>query len=210
MRILFEVIRLYIKLLFGKGIKRSYSQFGEDIFVWYLLRKKKGFYVDVGAYHPALYSNTYAFYKNGWNGIAIDPNPFCKKLFYWIRPRDKFINSAVGNGGEVLYYQYSDAAYNSFTADVSVKNKNIKLINKTLIPTKSLSKLLHGIEDIDFMNIDVEGMEIDVLKSYDWKIKPKVVAVEGDVENKVHKFLLDKHYALKAIMGVTMIFELNS
>src|SRR3569623_976818 len=114
MQLFGEIVRSKLKLLLGKGIKRSYSQFGEDAIVQKILKKKNGTYVDIGAYHPDLYSNTYAFYKRGWRGYAIDPNPRSKFLFRWFRPRDELIHSAVGEKGIKKYYEYSDPAYNSF------------------------------------------------------------------------------------------------
>ena len=193
-------------MLFGKGIKKSYSQFGEDIIVQNLLRQRKGVYVDVGAYHPILYSNTYAFYKNGWSGIVIDPNPFCGELFRWFRSKDKFINAAVGSSDEGVYYQYSDGAYNSLNP-AQCNNKNIRLISKTKVPIRPLSDLLRGIKSIDFMNVDVERMDADVLKSYNWEIKPTVIAVEGVFGDEIYKFLSDKKYILRVTIGLTMVFE---
>ena len=71
-----DFAKTLLKLVLGRGTFRSYSQFGEDALVNSLFRNKKyGIYVDVGAYHPILYSNTYALYRRGWRGFAIDPNP---------------------------------------------------------------------------------------------------------------------------------------
>lgn len=210
MRTLFEILKSHSKLLLGMGTRKSYSQFGEDIFVWHLLRKKKGVYVDVGAYHPILYSNTYSFYKSGWRGVVIDPNPLCEELFRWFRPEDTFINAAVGaKSGEGAYYQYSDGAYNSLNPTLH-GNKNIKLLKKTSVPIKPLSELLREVEHIDFMNIDAEGMDTEVLTSHNWAVKPTVVAVEGNLGGETHEFLLDKGYVLKAVVGMTMIFESRS
>lgn len=208
MKTLFEIIRTHIKLFLGKGVRKSYSQFGEDMIVWHLLRQKKGVYIDVGAYHPILYSNTYAFYKNGWSGIAIDPNPLCGKIFRWFRPRDKFINAAAGVSGEGLYYQYNDSAYNSFSSTLQ-GGKNIRLIRKTTMSIRPLSELLREIKQIDFMNIDVEGMDIRVLESHNWEIKPTIIAVEGLFGGEAYKFLSKQGYILKVDIGMTMIFELR-
>lgn len=79
--------------LFGK---RSYAQSGEDVVVDAILsRQKTGFYVDIGAYHPKVFSNTYLFYKRGWRGICVEPNPEAKILFQVARPRDVFVNVGV-------------------------------------------------------------------------------------------------------------------
>ena len=86
----------YIKLdiLNGYAVK-SYSQEGEDMVLYRIFEKQKsGFYVDIGAYHPKRFSNTYFFYKRGWRGINIEPNPEAIKLFKKYRVGD--INLEMG------------------------------------------------------------------------------------------------------------------
>src|SRR5579872_3262677 len=76
----------------------SYSQFGEDMILKSIFRDKtKGFYVDVGAYHPHFISNTHYFYKRGWQGINIDPSPNCMELFRKWRKRDTNLELAVSD-----------------------------------------------------------------------------------------------------------------
>ena len=88
--------------------KRSFAQSGEDLIAWGEIQGSKtqklknakqgqmGFYVDIGAYHPKLFSNTYLFYKKGWRGICVDPNPKMGEIFAKARPRDVFLNCWVG------------------------------------------------------------------------------------------------------------------
>ena len=78
--------------------KKSYSCLGEDLIINNFFKKKKnGFYVDVGSYHPFFWNNTYLLYKNNWNGINIDLNPFSIKLFNFARNNDYNFNFAVTN-----------------------------------------------------------------------------------------------------------------
>src|ERR1039457_5849033 len=73
-----------------------FSQFGEDTFLdYYFFGRRTGFYVDVGAFHPFNISNTYIFYKRGWRGINIEPNPASFRAFLKYRPRDINLNVAV-------------------------------------------------------------------------------------------------------------------
>ena len=65
-------IKKLFNYLFHSYYLKSYSQEGEDIFLRKIFNKKKGFYVDVGCYHPLDGSNTYLLYKKGWNGINLD------------------------------------------------------------------------------------------------------------------------------------------
>src|SRR6185312_12734233 len=104
-----RILKTKIKLLLGRGVYKSYSQFGEDIVVQSLLRNvKDGIYVDVGAFDPVLYSNTYHFYKKGWHGLVIDPNPELTKRYAFLRPRDIFINCGISDkNGELTYYSFN-------------------------------------------------------------------------------------------------------
>jgi FkbM family methyltransferase len=167
-----------------------YSQCGEDAILnsifEYIIKKEKGFYIDVGAYHPYKGSNTYLFYKKGWKGINIDPNPFSIELFKKYRPGD--INLVMGiakNQGELNYHIIDEkSTMNSFSEE-NLKRLGligyVKEIKK--IPTYPLSfiadKYLPVKEKIDFLNIDAEGFEMEVLESNNWnKIYPLVIAIE--------------------------------
>ena len=72
----------------------SFSQYGEDVLLYDFLPRYRGFYIDVGAYHPWQGSNTYKLYLRGWNGITVEPNQDTATLFNRVRPRDTHL--AVG------------------------------------------------------------------------------------------------------------------
>ena len=81
----------------------SYAQEGEDrILMRYFDGRKKGFYLDVGAHHPKLYSNTYLFYNQGWNGINIDAMPGSMEIFNKQRSRDINIEAAISKNTEKI------------------------------------------------------------------------------------------------------------
>ena len=81
--------KLLLSPLYDWFGKRSYAQSGEDIIADVLLEKKrKGIYVEVGAFHPKLFSNTYLFYKRCWSVVFIEPRPEVKELFEKTRSRD--------------------------------------------------------------------------------------------------------------------------
>jgi hypothetical protein len=83
--------------------KHYYGESGEDVLLNSFCHKK-GFYIDIGAYHPARASNTYLFYKKGWRGINIDANPYSIKLFNKMRKRDININAGISDKNTVLNY----------------------------------------------------------------------------------------------------------
>lgn len=196
---LYSIARTALKHILGRGSMRSYSQFGEDAFIASLFRNKTdGYYIDVGAYHPHLYSNTYAFYKRGWRGVVIDPNPSMRTLFRVFRPRDTFINAGVGVG-ERRYHEHADGAYNDFTPGTGTR-------------LRPLRDIVHEqrIARIDLLDIDVEGMDLEVLQTHDWSVAPAVVAVESAAGSAAQAYLEEKGYELKGILGPTLVFKRRS
>lgn len=188
---------------------RSYSQFGEDKVLLELFKDKNGGrYVDVGAHHPYRYSNTYLLYKKGWHGVNIDPNPHTIALFNKARPNDENICAGVGSAGVLTYYRFSDPAVNTFTKEEAEKWKGksfLKFLGTTEVEVKPLSVLVQG--EIDILTIDAEGMDMEVLHSYDWKHSPKVIAIEG---NESEQFLIEKGYTLHKKCGASNIFVRNA
>jgi|CXWL01.1.fsa_nt_gi FkbM family methyltransferase len=189
-----SVLKTFIKLLLGRGIG---SQFGEDAFLLSRL-PDKGTYVDIGCYHPHLYSNTYKLYRRGWKGVSVDPNPDMALLWRIFRPRDRFINAAVGSGGDITYYRYRDGAYNGF------RQLDRPIKDQVHIQTIPLAGLIPP-QGIDFLNIDAEGMDMEILESHDWKTKPTVIAVEGRTSDELLK---QKGYRHLITLGETSIYSI--
>lgn len=169
--------KIYLEFILG-----SYSQNGEDLIMEKLL-PEKGYYLEIGGYHPTRLSNTYRFYKKGWRGVVVEPNPEIKTLFTIKRPRDKFINFGVGNRNGVLkYYRYLIPALNTFSKKAVEENIHFKVnqVNhiKVMAIKKFLNKYIH--KNIDLLSLDVEGWDEKILTAWDWKYKPKVICVETD------------------------------
>lgn len=214
---------LKIKTFFIGFGRKSYSQFGEDLVLSTFCRpdkKTKGFYVDIGAYHPKRFSNTYFFYKRGWSGINIDASPKSMGKFNKARKRDINLEVAVSNENSLKYINiYDESAYNTLDPkranELNIKGIGIKGARE--IRTVKLKDLLdiHLNKEIDFLSIDVEGLDLEVLKSNDWnKYNPKFILVElhfDDAEeilvSELYKFLKNKHYKLVSIIRITLLFK---
>ncbi|MFA6315443.1 MAG: FkbM family methyltransferase [Candidatus Paceibacterota bacterium] len=188
---------------------KTYSQFGEDKVLLELFKdQNKGRYVDVGAHHPYRYSNTYLLHKKGWYGVNIDPNPHTISLFNKARPHDENICNGVGSAGTLTYYQFSDPAVNTFKKNEADKWKGktfLQFLGTIDVKICPLSELVQG--EIDLLTIDAEGMDFEVLRSYDWKNYPRVLVIEGD-ESK--QFLLEKGYKLHRECGGSRIYILSN
>jgi len=186
---------------------KAYSQEGEDLILKRLFQDtKKGFYVDVGANHPSLYSNTNLLYKKGWRGLNIEPTPRKICLFNDYRKRDINIQIAISNKKQSkLFYMFEESQLNSFDYELSLsRDRPFKSI---MVKTDTLANVLqdNGVKNIHFLNIDCENHDYIVLKSNDWKkYKPLVIAIEEDDflktagETKIKKFLSKKGYQFYA------------
>lgn len=219
---------VHVKGLLTHGFSRKYyGQLGEDVVLGHIfLKEKKGFYVDVGAYHPMHYSNTYLLHKKGWTGINIDPNPSSIFLFNIHRRKDVNLNYGVGEKEENRrYFIFNHQSCNTFSSDqkdLMLKKSFIKLIKETPIRCLPLQKILdkHASgKEIDFLNVDVEGMSMEILRSLDWnKARPRVICVEDDdfdflkkddFGSEVFSFLFQRSYVLYAKIGFSCIYKLQ-
>lgn len=203
-----------------------FSQEGEDLildtFFWDI---KNGFFIDIGSYHPTRYSNTYFFYLKGWKGINIDANPGSMEAFKHMRPNDINIEQAIGTESKSLtYYMFNEAGLNGFSKILSEERDEetpYKIINKIDLPLKRLEDILDEYlpnnTTIHFMDIDVEGLDLDVLKSNNWdKYKPLMLLVETSlvsqdplgITSAIHTFLVSKNYELVAKTYRTSFYKL--
>ncbi len=205
----------------------SYSQDGEDMILksFYENQKNyKGFYVDVGAHHPVRYSNTYFFYKKGWKGINIEPTPTAIRLFNLFRSRDINLNLGVAEKpSKLTFYCFNEPALNTFSEEValSVDKKEKYFITKKLevdvLPLRDiLKKHVPPGAKIDFLTVDVEGLDFEVLKSNDWdNFSPEYLLVEGHATFEeiftydIYVYLKEKNYSIVAKTLRTLIFKHN-
>ena len=215
-----------IEHLSSRAIK-SYAQSGEDILLNFILdikklNKKNGFYIDVGALHPDIISNTRFFYKKGWHGINIDALPGSMKKFNKRRKRDINIEAVISNKNEDCdLYSFENPALNTISTEQA--NKYIatgeKFVKKIKIKTQKLQDILNKYADkferIDLMNIDVEGLDLEVLKSNDWnKYRPLFILIEcaefdldRASEFEIYDYLKSLNYKLVSKTSVNLLFQ---
>lgn len=217
------------------GIKSEtdyYSQGGEDAIISktfdYFIPIQKGFYLDIGAYHPYKHSNTYLLYKSGWNGINVDPRPGTKSLFDKIRKRDINVEAGIGSrDGQMTYYILDEnSTMNSFSKENLEKLGVFEQVKRTLeIPVftvDSLMKKYPEIKEIDYLNIDAEGFEMEILSGINFdSVAPKVISIEqndiltfADVEkSEACRLLSNKGYVPYAknilLKNVSTVFYVN-
>ncbi|MEQ8384400.1 MAG: FkbM family methyltransferase [Coleofasciculus sp. A1-SPW-01] len=206
----------------------SYSLEGEDMIISrFFTKKANGFYVDVGAHHPQRFSNTYRFYLQGWRGINIDPMPGSMDLFNQLRPRDINLEIAISEQREILtYYKLNDSALNGFCDKLSKEREKFlgcEILASLKMPTQTLTEVLDKYlppnQDIDFLSVDVEGLDLQVLKSNNWQRYRPLVVLAEDLnrfslqrinESKVVSFMNQQDYQLYAKSVNTLIFtEIN-
>lgn len=223
-----KVIFKIKKLLFGEDFfLKSYSQEGEDMLLNRIFsNKKKGFYIDIGAHHPKRFSNTYYFYKRGWTGINIDAMPGSMKEFNKIRSGDINLEIAVMKApATALYYQFNDAALNGFSESLSHARDGLRdyvIERKVEIQGLPLSEILKRSMPvnvpIDFMSIDVEGLDFEVLRSNNWILyRPKLVLIEmlvstleSILDHEIYLYMKSHGYLLYAKTLNTVFFIENN
>ena len=218
---------LYYNLYYKNKIykkRKTYSQDLEDIFInEYFKNKNCGFYIDIGCYHPIKYSNTALLYNRGWKGINIDMNSTSIDLFNIARNRDINICSAISSTNKQVT-QFIDHSYSPVNtidkkfSDVISKKLSIKPFIEKKIQTYTLSQVLKKykvlLNQVDFLNIDVEAHDYEVLKGIDFvKIKPKIICIE--IENfssklnfeKINNYLKKYNYIFIKKIGLNGFFE---
>jgi FkbM family methyltransferase len=204
--------------------EQTYSGDGEDRLLLKTLFKNEqdGYYVDVGCFHPKYISNTYLLHKQGWSGINIDPNKEAVDLFKKYRPRD--INIQLGVAGENThkkYYGMIHAGTNTFNndhADAKLKKSGNSLIGIKSIKCETLAQILEKNlpkgQKIDVLDVDVERMDLEVLKSNDWELYPaKVILVEDILfrtemeSSETYLYLKSKGYSFHSYMNITLVMK---
>lgn len=189
---------------FGRS---TWSQFGEDIIIDCLLSSEIGHYVDIGAGHPVVGSNSYKFYRRGWSGVVIEANEALAQKYEHTRPRDTVINALAGSRtGSGVLYEYDAWQFSTSNVDrikdlsslgmTPRKESNVKVV------TLCELNLTFPVNKPTFLSIDVEGSDLEVLKGNDWKaFRPTLICVEEHEspltqQSKIREYLEHQGYFL--------------
>jgi hypothetical protein len=215
------ITTLFPRLSYGV---RAYSSEGEDLILKRIFDKKQhGTYVDVGAHHPFRVSNTCLLYKQNWTGINIDPMPGSMLLFNKHRPKD--VNLEIGVSvvkQQLTYFIFNEPALNTFSPEKVTEYTQApqyRVIAEKKIDTWPLAEILdkYLAKDvtIDFLNIDAEGLDMEVLQSNNWdKYRPEYVLVESTPfevfeanGSELYQFMQQAGYSLFAKTYYTYFFK---
>jgi len=160
----------------------SYAQNAEDVVLERVFADiERGFYVDVGASRPVEDSVTHHFYERGWRGVNVEPDPVEYGELVTARPDDTNVNAAVGSGdGPVLYYPGLVRGHGTLDAAVADGRGSGDPFEVEQLSLDRIFAEHAPPGGVEFLKVDVEGTEADVLASLDWqRRRPRVVVVEA-------------------------------
>lgn len=170
--------------------KISFSQCGEDLIVDFVLREtlhiKQPSYLDIGAYHPSLLSNTYHFYKLGGRGVCVEPDPILCAAIKQTRPRDICLNAGVGLTATDTadFYVMSVGTLNTFSRQEAERYQSYgtSKIEKVIpVPLLTVNQIIkkHFDSAPNFVSIDVEGWDAQIVSTFDFsRFRPQLFCIE--------------------------------
>ena len=209
---LFYYFYKLLKIHRNKKPSLHFGEFGEDIFINRILNNiKHGKYIDVGCYHPYKGSLTATLYNKNWNGINIDLSKTSIDLFNMVRKRDINLNVAISNyNGEISYYENSPINQQNSLTKTNNQQTKIKIKCQTL--NSILEKNI--LQKFDYLNIDVEGSELEVIEGIDlMKYHPSLITIENNnllledyLKDNVYEKLISCDYVFVNKIGVTNFF----
>lgn len=204
----------------------SYSQCGEDAVVLRGIfgEMRDGFYVDVGAHHPFRFSNTAMFYERGWTGINIDIDERAISAFEQCRPNDINVLCGVAlQEGYMNRHLFNEGAVNTLVDKVAEEYKLMpgrEIIEQKPVSVRRLSSILDEYmpkgRRLDLLDVDVEGLDEEVIRSNDWsRYRPTVILVETHgvtfeslLRHPISRFLSEQDYKPVGLTALTTIFRL--
>ena len=210
----------------AEGSIVSYAQAGEDLVAAGLLKYlgvDRPSYLDVGAFHPTLGSNTYLMYRQGGRGVLVEPNVDMIRALKGVRPGDTTLNIGIGldDTTEADYYVLNYPQLNTFDGD-EARRREADSGGKTVIkqvvkmPLVNINRVFaehFGGSAPDFLSVDTEGLDLTILKTVDYaRFRPKVICAEtmGDEGIRmipaIADFLAGQGYAVRGMTLANTLF----
>jgi FkbM family methyltransferase len=209
--------------------KISFSQCGEDLIIDYIFQLRgitHPSYIDIGANHPFFISNTAHFYIKGCRGVNIEANPSLVDNFNKFRDEDINLNCGIGLRREELdFYIINDPTLSTFSyceAETVIKTGKYHIVETKKIETYPIDYIIKTYcqkSTPDFLTIDVEGFDFEIIKTIDFdSFKPKVICIEshnysstgaGEKRRDLIDYILSNNYHEYADTGLNSILVEN-
>lgn len=194
----------------------SYAQNFEDVTLWRTLKLfGPGFYIDIGANHPIRDSVTHALYERGWRGINIEPVQHYYDSLCAERPEDVNLCVAVGNEeGELVFFESPETGLSTLSLEMAVRQQaeGIPFIQRT-VQVRTLASIcaehIRSELPLQFLKIDVEGFEEQVLRGMDFqRWRPWVILIESsyDTDPAWASLILDAGYRFALCDGINRYY----
>jgi FkbM family methyltransferase len=191
----------------------SYAQNAEDVLLHRAFPEgTEGFYIDVGANDPVFDSVTKHFYDRGWHGINIEPQGRFYERLCAARPRD--INLQIGlsyhEGTHTFYEVPARDGWSTFSVPhaEAFRQAGLQVIPRAL-PLTTLARLCERYVDrpIQFLKIDVEGYEREVVAGADWqRWRPQILIIEAAGHEDWERPLLAADYLYATFDGINRFY----
>lgn len=192
-----------------------HSQKGQDFRVFELLGGlDKGTFVDVGAFDGVTGSNSLYFERElGWSGLCIEPNPDAFELLEACRQSTCVKVAVSGSAGPVPFVKLSGPSAQLSGIENQLKEEKVAIAvgskgsvsSLIRVPSARLGDLLASFEiaRVDFLSVDVEGSELEVLQTVDFSsVEVLVICVENSRrDNAIDLFLRSQGFVLSLTIG---------
>lgn len=209
-----------------KSVKKSYSQCGEDVIVDFIreaLKINTFSYLDIGANDPITINNTYLFYRKGFKGVCVEPDPILYDRLRRARKGDVCLNAGIGTKAEkeADFYMMTVNTLNTFSraeADRYQSYGNCKIAKTIKVPLISINSVIdqYLTPYPNFVSLDIEGLDFEIIKTFDFsRFRPEIFCIEtltyttDNTENKIKKlidYVTDNGYMLYADTYINSIF----
>ena len=219
-------IAAYLRMRAGIYYRKSWSQCGEDLilrFLFDLLQIARPSYIDIGAHHPWYFNNTYLFYRQGARGVNVEPDTSLHAGLRRGRPWDANLNIGIGpREAELDFYVMSNPTLNTFSASQArkhVEQHGLRIADTRRIRVETFAQVVdtHMGRTPDLVSLDVEGLELDILRTIDFSMyRPHVFCIEtlsyatgdgsGVKNSEIHALMLENGYLLHADTYINSIY----